>query len=189
MNRLGYIILFVIVIAIAATSSWLLNTVEVQPFSLVKPPRHDMDYFLTNFNATVMNEHGKPRYILRGSRLEHFPDDDSIDITLPDIKLFREQLSPWLVKSELGRVLNKGTLIYLNGKVSMFRPATKTEAQVDLKTSNLTIKTKDDFAETRDPVTIQFASHQLKATGMRVYMEEGRLELLSNVEGVYNVTN
>lgn len=189
MNRLGYIIIFIIVVAIAATSSWLLNKVEIQPFSLVKPPRHDMDYFLTHFNATVMNKKGKPHYVLSGVRLEHFPDDSSIDITEPRIKLFREKLSPWLVNAKLGRILNKGTLVYLNGKVTMRRPASKTEQRVDLQTSNLTIKTDKDYAETRDAVVITVANHQLKATGMRVYLNDGRLELLSKVEGEYRVTN
>lgn len=189
MNRLGYFLLFVIVIAIAATSSWLLNKVEVQPFNLIKPPRHDMDYFLTNFNATVMDKEGKPHYILTGTRLEHFPDDHSIDITLPRIKLFRKKLSPWHVKAAQARVLNKGSLIYLNGKVSMQRPRSKTEPEVKLDTRNLTIKTDLDYAETRDAVFIQTGKHRLKAIGMRVYLADGRLELLSNVEGLYNVTD
>ncbi len=189
MNRFGYILLLIIVIAIAATSRWLLNKVEVQPFSLVKPPRHDMDYFLTNFKATVMNKEGKPHYVLSGVRLEHFPDDGSIDITSPDITIFRNKLSPWHIKSEHARVLNKGTLIYLNGKVTMQRPNSKTIPGIQLKTSNLTIKTKLDYAETRDAVFIQTEKHHLKAIGMRVYLAEGRLELLSNVEGFYNVSN
>ncbi len=189
MNRLGYILILVIVVAVAATSSWLLQKVEVEPFSLIKPPRHDMDYFLTNFNATVMDKEGKPHYILTGTRLEHFPDDRSIDITLPNIELFREKLSPWYVKAKQARVLNKGTLIYLNGKVSMHRPRSKTEPEVKLDTSNLTIKTDLDYAETREAVFIQTGKHRLKAIGMRVYLADGRLELLSNVEGFYNVTN
>lgn len=189
MNRLGYILLFVIVIAIAATSSWLLNKVEVQPFSLIKPPRHDMDYFLTRFNATVMNKDGKPHYILSGSRLEHFPDDSSIDITQPDIKLFRDKLSPWYVKAEQARILKKGTLIHLNGKVSMRRPRSKHEPEIKLDTRDLTIKTDQDYAETQQTVFIQTDKHRLKAVGMRVYLADGRLELLSDVEGSYDVTN
>lgn len=189
MNRLGYILLLVIVVAIAATSSWLLNKVEVQPFNLVKPTRHDMDYFLTNFNATIMDKNGKPHYILNGTRLEHFPDDGSIDITLPDITLFREKLSPWYVKAEQARVLKKGTLIHLNGKVSMRRPGSKNEPEIKLDTSNLTINMGIDYAQTNDAVFIRTGKHRLKAIGMRVYLADGRLELLSNVEGFYNVIN
>lgn len=191
MNRLGYIIFFMVIVAIAATSSWLLRKVELQPFSIVEPPRHDMDYFLTNFHATVMNKDGVPHYILKGTRLEHFPDDGSVDITLPTIDLYRNKLklSPWKINSEQARIVNKGELIYLNGKVSMLRPATKSEPEIRLDTSNLTIKTDLDYAETRDAVYIQTQKHHIKATGMRVYLEEGRLELLSEVDGFYNVTN
>lgn len=189
MNRIRYIIFFIIVVVIAATTSWLLKKVELQPFAIVEPQRHDMDYFLTKFNATVMNKDGKPHYILNGSRLEHFPDDGSIDITLPRINLFRDTLSPWQANSDQARVLNKGKLIHLNGKVSMLRPQSATEPEIKIETTNLTIKTDLDYAETRDAVFIQIAQHRLNATGMRVYLADGRLELLSNVDGFYNVTN
>lgn len=189
MNRIRYILFFIIIVVVAATSSWLLKKVELQPFDIVEPPRHDMDYFLTNFNATTMNKNGTPHYVLKGTRLEHFPDDASIDITAPQIDLFRDQLSPWEIKSEQARILNKGKLIFLNGKVSMLRSPSTKEPQIKIKTSNLTIKTDLDYAETRDAVFIQTEKHHLKATGMRVYLEEGRLELLSDVDGFYNVKN
>jgi len=191
MNRIGYIIFFIIIVAIAATSSWLLKRVELQPFSIIEPPRHDMDYFLTNFNATIMRKDGAPHYIMKGTRLEHFPDDGSIDITLPNIDLFRSKLKlrPWKINSEQARILNRGELIYLNGKVSMLRQASDSEPEIKLETSNLTIKTDLDYAETRDAIYIQSEKHHIKAIGMRVYLEDGRLELLSKVDGFYNVTN
>lgn len=187
MNRIRFILFFTFVVIIAATSSWLLKRVELRPFDIVEPPRHDMDYFLTNFNATIMNKNGTPHYILKGSRLEHFPDDGSIDIILPKINLFRSALSPWNMRSDKARILNKGDLVYLNGKVHMQRPQSATETEIKLETSNLTIKADIDYAETRDAVFIQSTKHHLKAVGMRVYLEDGRLELLSNVEGFYNV--
>ena len=189
MNSIRFILFFTIVVIIAATSSWLLKRVELQPFDIVEPARHDMDYFLTNFNATIMNKEGTPHYILNGTRLEHFPDDGSIDITLPKINLFRDKLNPWKISSDKARILNKGKLVYLNGKVLMFRPQSNLESEIKLETSNLTIKTDLDYAETRDAVFIQMEKHQLKAVGMRVYLADGRLELLSKVDGIYNVTN
>ena len=189
MNRIRFILFFIIIVVIAATSSWLLKKVELQPFDIVEPPRHDMDYFLTNFNATIMNKNGTPHYILKGTRLEHFPDDGSIDITLLKMDLFRDKLSPWKAKSEQARILEKGKLIFLNGKVSMLRPKSASAPEIKLETRNLTINTDLDYAETRDAVHIQTEKHHLKATGMRVYLADDRLELLSNVDGFYNVTN
>ena len=187
MSRFGYIILFVIVVAIAATSSWLLNKVDTQPIDTLKPARHDMDYFLKNFNATIMDKKGKPHYKLKGELLEHYPDDDSIDITQPKLELFRLKLPPWTLDATQARILNKGNLIHLNGKVKMKRTASKYETEIQLHTSNLTIKTDLDYAETNDAVDIKTEDHHLKATGMRVYLADGRLELLSDVKGLYNV--
>lgn len=188
MNKVGYIILFIIVIAIAATSSWLLQKVDTEPFDTVKPVPHNMDYFLTNFDASIMDKEGKPHYNLKGDYLEHFPDDDSIDIVQPKIKMFRVKLPPWKVDSKKARILNEGKLIYLNGKVFMKRPQSKNEAEINLQTSNLMLDLNRDYAETKDAVYIQTENHHLKAVGMRVYLEDGRLELLSKVRGVYHVT-
>lgn len=188
MSRFGYIILLLVVVGIAATSSWLLKRVDTEPFDILKPVAHNKDYFLTNFDATVMDKAGKPHYNLKGNYLEHFPDDDSIDIVKPKIKMFREKLAPWNVHSEKARVVDKGKLIHLNGKVSMYRLAGKDEPKINLDTSNLTINLNTDYAETKDIVIIQTEKHRLKAVGMRVYLAEGRLELLSKVTGVYDVT-
>jgi len=187
MSRSGYIILFIAVVVIAATSSWLLKTVDTQPFTILEPPRHYKDYYLQNFNATIMNENGKPHYVLKGKYLEHFPDDESIDIKQPDVKLFREKLPPWNLLSEHARVLNKGNLIYLNGNVLMNRPESANEPEINLTTSNLTLKVDQNYAETNDPVDIKTEKHRLKAKGMRVYLADGRLELLSDVKGFYDV--
>ncbi len=187
MNRIRFIILFIIVIAIAATSSWLLKKVDTEPTDTAKAIAHNMDYFLVNFNATVMDEDGKPHYNLKGDYLEHFPDDGSIDIVQPKIKIFREKLAAWNIKSDKARIKDEGKLIYLNGKVFMQRPASKDEAEINLDTSNLMLNLNKDYAETNDAVYIQTEKHHLKAVGMRVYLEDGRLELLSKVKGVYHV--
>lgn len=187
MNRVGYIVLFIVVIVIAATSSWLLRRIDPQPFNILKPVQHNMDYFLTDFNSTIMNLSGIPQYTIKGTRLEHFPDDSSFDITQPDIKLFRGKRPPWLVKSKTARILSKKGTIYLNGKTSMNRAKSKNELAINLDTSNVTIYTEKDFAETKDNVHIYTKKHDIKAKGMRVYLAEGRLELLSNVRGTYDV--
>jgi len=187
MNRFGFIVLFVIVIAIAATSSWLLKKVDTSQTKAKEPIPHNMDYFLKNFNATVMNQQGKPHYNLIGDYLEHFPDDDSIDIDKPKLKMYRENLAPWHVKSNTARVLNRGKLIHLNGSVKMRRPESSSEPAIQLDTTNLKINLETDYAQTKEAVFIQTGKHRLKAVGMRVYLADGQLELLSRVKGVYYV--
>jgi len=186
MNRFRHIILFIIVIAIAATSSWLLRKIDPEPFNILKPVQHNMDYFLTDFDAAIMDKSGNPHYALKGKRLEHFPDDNSIDVIQPDIKLFRDKLPPWQIKSDFARILNKGSIIHLNGNVFMTRPKSKNEPEIKLNTSNLTIDVSRNFAETKNNVHIYSKKHNIKAKGMRVYTAEGRVELLSNVTGVFD---
>jgi len=142
---------------------------------------------MSNFTAIIMGETGLPKYKMRAAHLEHFPDDDSIDINQPHIEYFRPRLSPWVVVADTGQVFNKGNLIHLNGKVVMERQKSKTEPYVKLVTRDLRIQTDTEYAETDAKVQIQTDGHNLQATGMRLYLAQGKLELRSKVTGNYAV--
>ncbi len=187
MNRLGYLLLLLTVTAIAATSSWLLSKVDEKPLSILQPERHDPDYFMTNFNATVMNAGGTPKYKMSATRLEHFPDDGSIDVTQPYFEYFRPHLSPWIVVADAGQIFNKGKLVHLNGKVIMERQKSNTEPYVKLVTRDLRIHTDTEYAETDAKVNVQSDNRQLQATGMRVNLAAGKLELRNKVTGTYGI--
>lgn len=185
MNRLGYLLLLLTVVAITVTSSWLLSKVDNKPLGLAETPRHDPDYFMTNFTATLMNEKGLPRYKMSAARLDHYPDDNSIDISKPNVEYYRMNLSPWVLVAEQGQVFNKGNLILLNGKVTMERKKSTAEPYLKLITRDLRIQTDTEYAETDAKVFIQTDNHKLYATGMRLYLAQGKLELRSKVSGEY----
>ena len=135
----------------------------------------------------IMDEAGSPKYKMRAVHLEHFPDDNSIDVKQPFVEYFRPQLSPWILVADEGQIFNKGNLIILNGKVVMERVKSKSEPYLKLVTRDLTIRTDTEYAETDAKVHIKTENHDLHATGMRVYLAQGKLELKKNVTGKYEV--
>jgi lipopolysaccharide export system protein LptC len=56
-----------------------------------------------------------------------------------------------------------------------------------LTTQALTLYPERDYAETAQSVRIQTAGSNTTATGMQVFLNDGRLELLSNVRGQHEL--
>ena len=189
MSKLHYITILLLVILIAAFSNWLLSSFETKPLGIKKEVRHDPDYFIDQFVATQLNQSGKPRYRLEADKLNHYPDDDSIELTRLKLKLFRVKLPAWTAEADEGLVLKKGTLIKLKGHVVMQRPKSRNEAAVKLVTRNLVIYPQKEYAETAAAVKITSADSIIEATGMKVYLADGRLELLSDTRGKYEISH
>ena len=56
-----------------------------------------------------------------------------------------------------------------------------------ITTSRMTVLPEKDYAETRQPVRIIAANGVTTATGMKAYLDEGRMLLLSNVRGQHEL--
>ena len=70
MSKAHYIFILVIVLAIALFTRWLLSSVEEPLIGIPPEARHDPDYFLTEFRATVLDKKGLPIYRLAGDRID-----------------------------------------------------------------------------------------------------------------------
>jgi LPS export ABC transporter protein LptC len=80
--------------------------------------RHQPDYYVKNFVARGRDGYGTS-YILRGSHLEHFLDDSTVDIKDPCLFLFEKGVAPRVVFANTGKVIEDGTIIVLHGNVEV----------------------------------------------------------------------
>ena len=80
--------------------------------------RHQPDYYVENFVARGRDGLGTS-YVLRGAHLEHFLDDNTVDIKEPCLLLFEKEVSPRLVFADTGRVIENGAMIILDGNVEV----------------------------------------------------------------------
>lgn len=184
MGRTQYILLAV-VLALAGFSIWMLSVVNVPRPGAPPGPRHIPDYYLDHFTATAMGQDGKPVYRLTADHLDHYPDDDLKVITRLHLEWYRRGLPDWTVDAERGRILDHNRLVLLKGRVVMIRAATAEAAPIRLQTRDLTIHPGEKYGETDAAVTIDSGPNRIQATGMHVYLDEGRVELLANVRGHY----
>ena len=185
MSRLHYLISFLAVLLLAAYGNWLLDTFKPDVFRKDQASRHDPDYYLEGVNATVIDASGRPRYQLQARRVAHFPDNNEISLDAPELEMIRADDERWFIRSETGTILENGDRILLHGKVVLRQRGTDPDAQIEMRTRDLTVLPKEDFAETSQRVIITQSSNQLSGTGMRAYLAEDRLELLADGKGTY----
>lgn len=185
MSRLHYLIILLVVLLIAAYSNWLLTTFRPDQLTGPHPLRHDPDYFIEGVTATVMQPGGQPRYRLRARRIEHYPDDHSLALEAPRADYFRPGLPAWQLRADRGRIYDRGEQVFLDGAVHMSRPAGAGLAAASLETRDLALQPQREYAETAARARLRLGPSRLAGTGMQVYLDQGRLELLADGEGTY----
>lgn len=186
-SRLRYLLLLLFVVIIASLSSWLLRTVEDRFAVRSSPEKQTADYFMEDFTATAMGTNGEPEYAVSASYLAHFPHNKTVHMRQPYISVFRDQLDPWQLVSNSGVVSDHGKHIELNGEVTMQKGKAGDAKAITLSTFDLAIDTSRKTADTEKNVKLERQGSVLEATGMRIDLEAGILELLSNARGQYYV--
>lgn len=166
------------------------------PDSVVTEDTIDMsatesDYYLSEFTTRRFNIEGIVEYQLEGKTLAHYPADDRSQITEPRVELRRESVK-WLMTSKEGRFDPAPDLITLTGDVTVNRILPSGNGgsgpgNIVMTTQSLQIANTDNLVETDQEVEIVAPTWQLKATGLRTAIDDGRLQLLSNVVARYQL--
>jgi lipopolysaccharide export system protein LptC len=145
------------------------------------------DFFMENTQILMFNEQGTLAYQLRSDRATHQRADDSTLLEQPNLLYYRPgEAHPWLLQAQQGVVTSGGKQVDMMNDVLLQRqdPAAPTAR---LTTQALTLYPERDYAETAQSVRIQTAGSNTTATGMQVFLNDGRLELLSNVRGQHEL--
>lgn len=176
----------IIIAAAAGVSVWLLSEQAPTKPRLIALDNSVPDAYMENIKTYIMNEHGKPRYELHANYMAHYTFDDHSDFISPQFIYYRADKSEWVMTSERGTVKDGTEQIILHGKVTMVRRQLGAgDPDLKIDTSELLIRPEDSYAETDQLITITSGEHRIQSNGIRAYFNDGRVELLSRVRGVY----
>lgn len=147
--------------------------------------------FMTDVDMREFDNTGSVHYQLKTPSIRHFQVGDRMsdkDYTLvdtPNIIFYRDQEKPaWIITAQQGRSDNNGVLFTLTNDV-LAQQNSETQGLVTIKTSELRVNTRDQFAETDKAVTMRAAPGNMSTLGMRADIKNDRIELLSKVKGTY----
>ncbi|NNM01177.1 MAG: LPS export ABC transporter periplasmic protein LptC, partial [Gammaproteobacteria bacterium] len=125
---------------------------------------------------------GRLKTLLRASRAEHFPADDSTELTQPRMEIYNDSNRPWHVVAERGVVSGDGNVVILFGRVDAWRKREDGNLEIDLTTTGMRILPREKYAETDTAVTIRTPGSETRATGMRANFGHNRIQLLKDVD-------
>ena len=118
--------------------------------------------------------------------MRHFPDDESTELTRPQMLLLAPGKPPWRVRSETGWISSGGALILLQGEVHIEREAGEGVRPLHLVTRDLRVQPKDEYAETDQPVRVESGANRVESIGLQAWLREPvRIKLLADVRGYY----
>ena len=177
--------LFTALILAALLTGWIAQQLRSETPPARDASGHRPDFFLDDFELVTHNEDGRPVRHLNAPRLVHYRDDDSTEIEWPRARLLTAAGTAWEARSTRGWVSAKGEHIRLDGDVQLQRPGSEHQPPVALTTQRLWMIPEDDYLETDRPVTLYSEDWTVEARGMRAWIREGRLHLISQVRGTH----
>ena len=185
MNKFYYLLVLIVVLAIALISRWLLSTVETPTGRVSPEARHDPDYFLQNFKVTVFQPNGAPAYYLKAEYMNHYPDDDTMDLKMLRIDYLDANKQTWITTANKGTAYKNIEVMQLAGNVHIFRQTQEPDKAITVTTESLRIDFPNKHASTEAKVKIVGKNSTIDARGMDVDMATGHFSLLSNARGHY----
>lgn len=143
---------------------------------------HAADVTMEEFEVTTMGEDGRPLRRLSAAYMAYFSDTDTKELTHPHLIAYREETEPWHVASERGWVSADNDVLMLLGKVNIWRNTPDGKREIHIETEDLRVLPGEEYAETELPVSISTPESLTRGTGMRAYLGESRVQLLSRVK-------
>jgi lipopolysaccharide export system protein LptC len=173
-----------------AVLTWWLDA-QIQP---PLPPndgasRHDVDIYVENVRATSFGANGKPTQLLKATRGEHFPDDNTT--TFSDIDLVvRDPKQPEVqVTAASAKLSGDRNDVWLSGNVHARRepeaphPGTQNPGAATLVTEFLHVQPHEKLADTDRAVRVADNRGVINAVGMKLDADAGVVRFLAQVHG------
>ncbi len=167
-------------LAAAGVSGWILYGIDLNAPAAAPRSADAPDAYMENFVTVEMDGTGRPQRRIEARRLTYHADA-TVELSNPYYVLYRVEGEPWNVRSERGWVSADGTTVRLLGHVDIWREDGSGERALDVRTEHLTMLPDSEYGETAQPVTILMPSSTTTGVGMHAYLDEDRIELLSQV--------
>ena len=159
---------------LAALTYWL--DAQIQPSTARRDgaTRHDPDMYIEKFSAITYGADGGILQSLAAKYAQHYPDDDSIDLTSPSLVLTDPGKPRLTIAADVGTVSGNREIVTLSGNVRATRdaepkpsaPGDTPLGPVTFSTDMLRVMPKQSRAETDRLVMIEETRGIIQGVGM-----------------------
>ncbi len=142
---------------------------------------------MTDFVRTDMNDQGKIKARLEATHMDHFADDQSIELTDPLLHVYEDRPQPWRIRAKRAWVDAEQNVMLLSGQVQAWRDDADGQVEIRVNTESAIVFPKTRAVEGSQSVTIALRKASYEAEGFRVDFINRRVELLHRVKSRYEI--
>lgn len=166
---------------IAGASLWLERATRVDEPAADKAVQTGPDFSATRTRIVGFAKDGSQRYELLADQLSHFPADDTTQLELPRLTVFRDDMR-FHVTADRGKVLPGGEQVDLAGDVHARRTRGEGLPELELNSEALSVWPDPQRARTDQPVRLTQGNTTANALGMESDNLFGTLNLTGQVK-------
>lgn len=172
---------------LAGLSYGLLRWVESELRQPAPVESHEPVLIIERFRAVHLNVAGLRESIIEAPRLAQLPNNLGTRIEQPVLDWYQPdgQTREWRLQAEQGWVAADQQSVRLEGEVKMVRTADSGKPPMTITTRDVWVRPEEHYAETAAPTRAVTPHGEFRAVGVRAWLDQERLELLSEVRGVY----
>lgn len=143
-------------------------------------------YYLKEISLDEFDADGQLRLGLQAASAVETLADGQVELRQVVVNYRALEGQNWQLSAERARVPHGGRIVEFEGDVRMTGRPGGGQQPAELRTARLTLDTDLELAMTRDPVTLAFGPHLMRARGLRADMKAGGVRLESEVHGVFS---
>ncbi|MDR0208118.1 MAG: LPS export ABC transporter periplasmic protein LptC [Pseudomonas putida] len=178
------VLLGAIAALLVAVGYWNISPESFLEKPVVQVDENAIDYYAINAHSVQYLPDGKVQYEMTADKVEHLKASEITLVTTPDLHMYRGTQYPWHVQSVRAEVNPDGSEVELIDKVRVARTDEK-QRETIITTTRMTVFPQKQYAQTEQAVRIDGAGGTTTGKGMKAYLKDGRMDLLSNVRGQY----
>jgi lipopolysaccharide export system protein LptC len=149
------------------------------------PLRHEPDYTMSEFMVQRFAANGALRVQIEGDAMRHFPDDDTLEIDNPHIRVFGDGGRETVATAKRALSNHDGSDVQLNGAAHVVRAATAKDTAIDFRGEFLEYLQFSERVRSNLPVVVTQGSTELHADAMDYDNLARLLDLKGHVQAVF----
>lgn len=175
---------------LAMVTYWLVrHTPEPAPTQEARAARHVPDYFMREFSLKVYAPDGRLEVRVLGQQAEHFPDTDTLEITLPRVSKVDPQGVRTTATAQQAITTPEGEQVELKGNAIVRRVAGldaqgRTVPPFELRSEYLYVDLEHDHMRTDQPVEVMRGGDRFTADALDYDHQQGLTRMTGRVRGL-----
>ena len=141
------------------------------------------NHFLNSFHMEQTDSHGQISWILKGEKLERFPNNERSEIIEPRMEILSTETESWHIRAS--HALDPDSLfksIYLTKHVVLTKIGIDSIKEVIITTTNAILYPSDEIIETDAFATIITPNSTTTGDGVIADVKNGYVKILSNAK-------